>query len=152
MSLNSIIRSAVGIANSVTADLQGTILHSAWIRQDAMGTPVYGRRLNGLDIYGAYNATGVQIPRQAVIEMKQRIREVQGRQIMTFATLIFVGQVEKNGMTTFRKEPIDPRDVLILPDGTTGPIVDVVGVLDSETTNFYAVEVFLGDTQRIGNQ
>jgi hypothetical protein len=152
MSLNSTIRAVVNVANSVTASLQGTVLHSAWIRQDAMGTPVYGRKLEGLDIYGAYNAVGVQIPRQAVIEKKQRIREVQGRQIMTFATLTFVGQVEKNGMTTFRKEPFDPRDILILPDGDTGPIIDVVGVLDSETNNFYAVEVFLGDSQRIGNQ
>lgn len=150
MSLNSIVRKAVTVANTITADLQGTVLHSAWIRQDAMGKSIYGRRLEGLDIYGSYNATGVQIPRQAVIEQKQRIREIQGRQTLTFAHLIFVGPIEANGMTTERKEPVDPRDIIILPDGTTGPIVDVVGVMDSETSNLYFVEVWLGDTLRIG--
>lgn len=152
MSLNSTLRSAVAIANTVTDSLQGDILHSAWIGQDAMGKAIYGRKIEGLDIYGAYDAPGVQATLRAVIEQKQRVREVQGRQIMTFATLTVVGQVPKNGMTDFRKEPIDPRDIVILPDGTTGPIVDVVGVMDTETTNFYAVEIMLGDTLRIGGQ
>jgi hypothetical protein len=152
MSLNSIIRTAVSTVNSVTASLQGTVLHSAWIGQDAMGAAVYGRRLNGLDIYGSYNATGVAIGRQAVIEQKQRIREIQGRTVLTFAHLVFVGPIEPNTMSALRKEPVDPRDIFVLPDGTTGPVVDVVGVMDSDTSNLYVVEVWLGDTLRIGGQ
>jgi len=150
MSLNSIIRAGVAVANSVTADLQGTVTHAAWIRQDEMGAAVYGRRVEGLDIYGEADAIGVATPRQAVIELKQRAREVQGRHILTFAHLTFVGPIPVNGMTDARKEAVDPRDVFVLPDGKTGPVVDVEGVVDAETGLMYAVEVWLGDISRVG--
>jgi hypothetical protein len=150
MSLNSIIRNAVAVANKVTTTLQGEVQHAAWIRQDPMGTAVYGRRFAGVDIYGGPTADGVATTRKAVIELKQRIREIQGRQIVTFAHLTFVGPIAANAVTTFRKEPVDPRDVIILPDGTTGPIVDTAGVWDAEAGQWFAVEVWLGDTLRLG--
>lgn len=146
MSLNQIIRDAVAVADSITKDLQGTVMHSAWIGQDGFGKPNYGARVSGLDITGAFNTADVAVPRQAIIEQKQRIRDVQGRNVLTFVHLTFVGPIPINGMGTERKEAVDPRDIFVLPDGTTGPVVDVSGVLDSETNLMYAVEVWLGDT------
>jgi hypothetical protein len=146
MSLNSIIRSGVAIADAITKDLQGTVMHSAWISQSAFGKPTYGRRVSGLDITGSFDTPDVAVGREAVIEQKQRIRDVQGRNVLTFVHLTFVGPIPVNGMGTERKEAVDTRDVFVLPDGTTGPVVDVVGVVDSETNLMYAVEVWLGDT------
>jgi len=147
MSLNSIIRNAVATADAITKDLQGDVLHSAWIGQDGFGKPIYGRRVSGLDITSSNPlAADVGATREAVIEQKQRIRDVQGRNVLTFVHLIFVGPIPVNGMGTERKEAVDPRDVFVLPDGTTGPVVDVAGVVDSETNLMYAVEVWLGDT------
>lgn len=147
MSLNSIIRNAVKVADNITKDLQGEVLHSAWIGQNGFGKATYGRRESGLDISGEqFDSPGIAVPRLAVIELKERVRDVQGRNVMTFVHLTFVGPIPINGMTTARKEAVDPRDVFVLPDGSTGPVVDVQGVLDSETNLMYAVEVWLGDT------
>lgn len=145
MSLNSLIRNAVKVADTITKSLQGDVQHSAWIGQDGFGKPVYGTVIQGLDITGQPTTPNVPVVRKAVIELKQRERQVQGRVIMTFAYLTFVGPIPVNGMTSERKEAVDPRDVFILPDGSTGPVVDVQGVLDSETNLMYAVEVWLGD-------
>lgn len=151
MSLNSIIRSGVRIADTITKSLQGTVMHSAWIGQDGFGRPIYGNTVSGLEIRSDNPATAdVAVGRQCVVELKQRIREIQGRNVMTHAHLTFVGPIPINGMTTERKEAVDPRDVFVLPDGTSGPVVDVEGVLDSETNLMYAVEVWLGDTTRTG--
>lgn len=146
MSLNDIIRNAVAVADAITKDLQGDVLHSAWIGQDGFGKPTYGRRVSGLDITGQFDTVGVAATRKAVIEQKQRIRDVQGRNVLTFVHLTFVGPIPINGMSTVRKEAVDPRDIFVLPDGSTGPVVDVAGVVDSETNLMYAVEVWLGDT------
>lgn len=44
-----------------------------------------------------------------------------------------------------REYPIDPRDVIILPDGTTGPIVNITGPpVDPGTNYVYFHEVWLG--------
>ena len=152
MSLNSLIRNMVGVANNITADLQDTVTHAAWIRQDGMGTPIYGRRVNGLDIYSNDPTSGhVAIERECVVELKQRVREVQGRNVVTQAHLTFVHEIEPIEVHgSERKNPVDPRDVIVLPDGTTGPVVDVVGVWNSETQRFYATEVWLGDLSRAG--
>jgi len=39
---------------------------------------------------------------------------------------------------------IDDHDVIVLPDGTTGPILDMSGFIDAGTGHPIATEVFLG--------
>jgi hypothetical protein len=39
---------------------------------------------------------------------------------------------------------LDVRDKIVLPDGLTGPIIKVNGVVDPDTDEIYALEVMLG--------
>jgi hypothetical protein len=128
MALDALIRSAVATANRATASLQATVTHEAWIASDSFGAPVF--------------ATAVQ--RQALVEYRQQLRRANdGQEVMQRARVTFVEPVSANGAAD-RREPIDPRDRIVLPDGTTGPILDVAGMADPSTGAPYALEVALG--------
>jgi len=128
MSLDTIVRSAVSIANSVTSDLQCDVTLEAWTGSSVHGAPTY--------------ATAVTIP--AIVEMKNRlVKAVNGELVMSKARVTFVRPVTANGATG-RREPIDPRDRITLPDSETGPILDVDGLFDSSTNAPYMLSVFLG--------
>jgi len=43
-----------------------------------------------------------------------------------------------------RGEPIDPKDVFILADGTSGPILDTEGPRDPGKARPFFIQVFLG--------
>ena len=130
MSLADILRSGIATINTITADgeLQVDVTLEAWTGSDSHGAPTY--------------AAGVTIP--AIVEMKNRLINIaNGEQVQSRATVTFVRPVTANGATG-RREPIDPRDKITLPDGETGPILDVQGVFDSSTDAPYMLEVFLG--------
>lgn len=129
MGLADVVRGAVATANTVTRDLQASVTHFAWTSQSDTGAPVY--------------ASGVS--RKAIVEMKQRLmRTAGGQEIVARAKVTFLELPAANGAAN-RREPIDPRDKILLPDGTTGPILDVAGLVDAESTagrSFFA-EVWL---------
>lgn len=128
MGLAAIVRSAVATANGVTSDLQVAVTHEAWTGVDGQGSSSY--------------AAGVS--RDAIVEHKQRlVRTAAGEMLMARARLMFLEPIPDNGATG-RREPIDPRDRITLPDGSTGPILDVQGMTDPATDRPYALEVFLG--------
>lgn len=53
--------------------------------------------------------------------------------------------VQANWSITFpRPVAVDPRDKFLLPGGVTGPILKVDGVINPDTEEVYATEVFLG--------
>jgi hypothetical protein len=81
---------------------------------------------------------------QALVEQKQRLRTLQGGQtIMTRFKLTILTVLDPQG-TSNRTEPIDTRDKFVLVDGSTGPIVDVEGLIDPATGSPYMYEVWLG--------
>lgn len=130
MGLDDVIRGAVAVAKTVTSDLQPSVTHEAWTGSGAG----YGK--------SAY-AVGVAYP--ALVERKHglvskapagELREVQ-------AKITFLEPVTPNGATG-RTEPIDPRDILTLPDGTTGPILKTAGFISKSTGRPYLTEVWLG--------
>jgi hypothetical protein len=128
MGLADVVRGGVRIANGITSGLQVVVSHEAWIGQDAYDKPQF--------------ATAVSRP--ALVEAKQRLRRTtSGKEVMQRASITFLEMPEANGAAE-RREPIDPRDRLILPDGTTGPILDVAGLTDPGTDAAYLLEVALG--------
>lgn len=128
MGLDEVIRSAIAIAKSVTADLQADITLKAWTDAGAYGTPTY--------------ATAVTLP--ALVEEKHRlIRNADGEDMMSKTKVTILQPVTANG-TTGRREPIDPRDEITLPNGATGPILDVAGLIDPSTGYPYMPEVWMG--------
>ena len=71
------------------------------------------------------------------------VRTSTGADVVVRASVTFLTPLTANGAET-RTEPIDPRDKIILPDGTTGPIVNISGPVDPDTGAPFLFEVLLG--------
>lgn len=118
MSLATLVRSAVRIADAVTESLQPTVAHEAFASQDAFGKSTY--------------ATAVD--RQAIVDLSEKpVRTIEGHERLSVARLTFP-----------RPVAIDVRDRFTLPDGRTAPILTLNGVADPSTGARYATEVALG--------
>jgi hypothetical protein len=125
---SDIIRNGIAIANSLTGTLQVTVKHSAWVSVDVYGKPVYA----------------VAIERQAIVDFKQRLmRSFAGAEVLQTASVMFLEPIDSNGAEG-RREPIDPRDKIVLPNGHTGVIIDVKGFVDVSTDHPFYYEVALG--------
>ena len=128
MGLADLVRKGVAIANSNTSDLQDEVTLEAWIGDDSHGKPQF--------------ATPIAI--KAIVEKKQQlVRLSTGQEVQQQTKVTFLEPVTPNGAAE-RREPIDPRDRIVLPDSSTGPILGVVGMLDSGTHAPYMLEVSLG--------
>jgi len=130
VSLASIVRSAVKIVDRTTKTLQVEVTHLAWIGQsaDGYGTPIF--------------AGGVK--RLAIVDQQQRPRLTSaGEEIFIVGYVCFVRPLPPNGATG-RVEPVDRRDRIVLPDGSSGPIVDVNSFLDPATGRGYITEIWIG--------
>jgi len=129
MGLADIVRSGIAIAKNVTAGLQVEITLEAWTGNDAYGSSTYAAK----------------VPLSAVVEEEQRlIRQDTGDDVMSKTKVTILQPVTANGATG-RREPIDPRDRIILSNGVTGPILDAKGLIDPSTNAPYMFEVWLGD-------
>lgn len=119
MAFDDLVRNLVAVADTLTAPLQATVAWSAFTGQDHGGNPTY--------------ATAVNV--QCVIEQKLEQRTLaDGRIVSTRAKLTFP-----------RSFNVDARDKLVLPDGSSSPIVDLQGVTDPDAAGLpYAQEVYLG--------
>lgn len=79
----------------------------------------------------------------AVVDYSNKV-SIRGGQIVTVsATLTITERVEPNLTVTDppRKNPIDPRDKITLPDGTTGPIISAPGSVNNPLTGTGFIQV-----------
>lgn len=129
MALVDIIRSGVAIASKTFESNKVNITHEPWIGQDGDGTDQYD----------------TPVVRRAVADLTRKPRYTSsGTLALSVAMLTFLDPIADNGAPT-RHEPIDTRDRLTLPDGTTGPIINIAGPLDSGTSRPFLNEVTLGE-------
>jgi hypothetical protein len=139
MGLASIVRRAVAVANRVTGGsdgLQVEVSHEAWIGNDKNGGPRHdpSPRL-----------------RMAIVDLTGRQQSsTTGKVFMQRASVLFLEPVEPHGAEG-RTEPFDQRDQIVLPngttlpDGTTGPLYEVVGgVVDPKTGLPFLTELRFG--------
>ncbi len=128
MSLLDVLRSGVKIADKVTKPLQGTVTFTHYT------TPPDG--------YGT-EPTKTSATLRAIIDWKQRqLRTPNGELTVSRASVLFL---DINAVVAATGgEGIDDHDVIVLPDGTTGPILDMSGFVDAGTGHPIATEVFLG--------
>lgn len=83
----------------------------------------------------------VQLP--AVVDWKQRqVRTLQGVLSVSRASIMFLDIVALLAATG--GEGLDDNDLLVLPDGDTGPILDMSGFIDGGTGRPVATEAFIG--------
>lgn len=130
MGLDDIVRNAVATAHSVTRDLQADVTLYQWTGADETEAPTFG--------------SGRTFP--ALVENKKRlIRTSSEKTIHARAKVTFLALPSANGAAN-RREPIDPRDKIVLPDGTTGPVLDIQDLTDPQSNigAGYLLEVWLG--------
>lgn len=128
MGLADVVRAGVAIAASTTKSLQVEIQHWPWIGADVTNMPLFG----------------TPIARSALVEQKQKLlRASTGENVLATTKVTLLDPVKADGATG-RREPVDPRDKIVLPDGTEGPIVAVEGLVDPGTNLPYLLEVYLG--------
>lgn len=130
MGLGDIIRSGIAIADNVTVGVQVNVSHEAWTGQNGLGTPTYA----------------AAVTRQAIVDLTRKQRmTATGVLVNVVATVIILETVAPNGAAG-RREPIDPRDIITLPDGTTGPIFDApASVVDPATNRPFFNQIYIGE-------
>lgn len=127
MSLLQAIRSAVAVADQVTKPLQATVSYRRRTGQDAFGKPTY--------------ATAVDL--RAIVDWKATQRRTStGILTVSRAVITFLDVSALSAATG--GAGIDDNDKITLPDGTTGPVLDLGGFIDPGTGVPIAVEVFMG--------
>lgn len=144
MSLRDVIKLGVDIANRVTKPVQSRVSHAAWI-----GDTTYGDSQFAPPIF-----------RDAIVEKKQQFVKGQGGEmVLSKAQITFLDPIAPYKTGGFAKgfaqgftmasiegrtEPIDARDQIILPDGTTGQIVAQNGFMDPITARPFVNELWIG--------
>lgn len=132
MGLADIIRSGIAIADTVTKGAQVDVTHYPWESQTGFGVITFG----------------AAVTRKAIVDMTRKQRmTATGTLVNTVATVTFLETVAPNGAAG-RREPIDPRDKIVLPDGTTGPIFDAPdSVVDPLTDRPYFNTILIGENK-----
>lgn len=116
--LRDIIADAVATADDLTSDIQPQVRLQRWTGQTGAGKPTY--------------AAAVLEP--AIVDWQQRrVRTKSGAEAVSRAYVGFL-----------RPVAIDEKDKITLPDGTTGPILDMSGFVDRATGAPFFVQVWLG--------
>lgn len=120
MGLRNILVKAIGIADKVTKDLQPKVKYEKYLglSPDGFGTELY--------------AAPVFI--DAIVDWQQK-------QVRTAAG---VESVSRAVITLPRPMQINDEDRFTLPDGTTGPILDMGGFVDRVTGYAMSTDVYLG--------
>lgn len=127
MRLDRIIRRGVALADRITDSLQAEVIHYHWsgddqADQDATGDKIFPS----------------PVTRKAIVTLKQQfIRTSAGEDAVARAQVTFLSPVD-----------VHMQDQIILPDGTTGPILDITGPVDPSTGRAYTIDVWLGSQQR----
>lgn len=115
MGLRNLVAGAVLLAKNITNDLQPYVSH-----QTASG--------EGVVTYSA------AVQRKALVVYKQgAVRRQDGQLVQYRAVVYFLEDVV-----------VTMQDIVTLPDGTTGPIVNIGGFADRLTGRSYYKEVYLG--------
>jgi len=115
---SSTVAKYVKLADKLTKGLQPIVAHRKWLSQQITGEATYGSKVN----------------RRAIVELRvEKVRNFEGQEVDSRAYVAFIGNVA-----------INPKDEIVLADGTTGPILRVVGLEDADSGGTLTTEVWLG--------
>jgi len=128
MAFDSLIRSGIKLADKLTTSLQAKITLHAWISNDLSGDPIFADPIDLL----------------AIVDYNTKQWNFNGKVITVQAVITFPRPIAPNGADG-RIEPIDLRDKIILPNGSTGPIVySPNSIIDPITGRGYLTEIGIG--------
>jgi hypothetical protein len=134
MGFDSLIRSGILLADGLVKSLEAPIVHFQWLGSDGFGKPTFAQ---------------VGTPHKAIVTMMDQQRFLpDGTAVTIKANVLILEPVLPNVLplqpNTKRSEPIDPHDKIILPDGTSGPIIGEPGIVDPTTKRQYFADIMLG--------
>lgn len=132
MGFDAVIRGGIATLDSVTKSLQATVTIFPWLGQDGFGKPILA-------------ATGVAY--KAIVEYDPAPdRGANGVTLVVKAKVMILQPIPPTtpNANMARLNPIDNRDKVVLPNGTTGPIVGTPGVVDPTTNRPYFAEILIG--------
>jgi hypothetical protein len=105
MSLVDTVRGLVAVADRIAKPFQAPVMHARWIASGGSGDGTY--------------AAAVPVP--ALVDWKQeQVRTPDGILTVSRAVLTFPYPIDVND-----------EDIFTLPDGSTGPILDMSGFVDA---------------------
>lgn len=133
--LGKIVRDiAIPKADTASKGVQVTVTHRRWTGKNAFGKATYD---------------DTTLP--MIVERKERMIQAQGgNEVLTKHLLTRVGPIAAQGAAN-RSEPVDLRDVFVLPDGTTGPTVAVDGIFDPLKGAPFMYQIWLGASGGTGS-
>lgn len=119
---NDLVRDLVAVADTLTGSLQTNVTHYAWSEAsvDASGKVAWGSGTS----------------RAALVENVNTLVRNQQGELVTASTKV----------TFLRPVTIDVRDKIVLPDGKTGPIARISGMINPSTNAPYMVDVYLSSS------
>lgn len=130
LNLPKLISNAVAIADDATKSIQVSVTYRAWISDsDQWGNKEYASPLTLRAIYESKHESKLDTNTGQVVQ-------VQGK-------LTIIDVPDPNGAAG-RVEPIDNRDLIVLPDGTTGPIFKPEGLYNPAAGKPFLIELWIG--------
>lgn len=135
MSLASVARKGMAVAQKLSKSFQPSITITPWTGQDGGGNDTFGTPVTYL------KGTGALVDR----EMKQ-VPQPGGRVMVVEATVYVLVPIADTTAVTgqVRSNPIDPRDIVTLDDGFTAPILTGGGFEDAGTQKPFVTTIRLG--------
>lgn len=130
----NILETGIKIADGLIPGLKGDCILKQFIGSDANGDLIH---TDGVD--GRPNP----IPFKAIVDYTNKVTIRNAQMISISATLTILETIPFNNTLTDppRKNPIDPRDEIILPDGSTGPIISAPGSVHNPRTGTGFIQV-----------
>jgi hypothetical protein len=129
MSLATVIRKGVSIADKVTKSVQGNMILEAWIGQSITGLATYASPITVKCIED---------------DTQKTITIASGQVITVMSTLTILEAIPSNGASG-RHEPIDTRDKITTPSGFVGKVIETPGsVVDPGTGKGFIQSIMLG--------
>lgn len=134
MALSDIVRKGVALADSLTlkGGLQETVSLQRWKSEAANGVRTY--------------APALLLP--AIVEHKRKaFRTRDGTDVVSQAKVTFLKPIPvlSPAVTGRSPEPVDERDLLVLANGSMGPILMPDGGLaDAATDAPYVTQIYIG--------
>jgi hypothetical protein len=127
MAIIDALHAGVAVADTVTKSLQSTVRYQRYGGEDAYGEKILGS----------------VISMKAIVDWKQKqVRTMAGILTVSRAAVTFL---DINALVAATNgDGINDEDIITLPDGTTGPILDMAGFIDPGTGIPIATEVYLG--------
>jgi hypothetical protein len=127
VSLRDVVKTVVGLVDKVVKPLEPVVSFERYLGESGDGGVTYA----------------AAVPLHAIVEWKSaQVRTPTGVLTVSRTSVLFLNIAELSAATA--GEGVDDLDRITLPDGTSGPILDLGGFIDAGTGHPFATEAFLG--------